>query len=193
MMPIAGPVVVVTAALLLSLGLSSCGTDTACTPVRSHAVGSKAKKRPVVSHKVPTPEDEGEWNVRIGDHRLSLEVADTPARRGLGLSRRRHLREDKGMVFLYPDAEPRRYWMKDTWVPLDIAFLDQDGVILNVVSLDPPPPGCRDEDIPRARSRGSAQFVIEMPRGWFAKAGAGAGSPVVFSQGLAHRAGKVSR
>jgi len=72
---------------------------------------------------------------------VQLEVADTPERRRLGLMQRTHLSENRGMWFLYR-AERRGdqgFWMYRTLIPLDIAFLDRDGLVLRIVTMEPCP------------------------------------------------------
>lgn len=115
---------------------------------------------------------------------LVLEIAAEPAARGKGLSGRTALNGDEGMIFLYGVAESRSFWMMDCLIGLDIAFLDDERRILNVVSLDPPRPGAPESEVGRAQSAGAARYVLEMRKGWFAEKKVGPGAAVVFSDAV---------
>ena len=102
--------------------------------------------------------------VTINDHAIRCEVADTDAERARGLGHRDHLPPDAGMLFVYPDSRERSFWMKDTTIPLSIAFLDADGVILNIETMAPLTLGSHT-------SAGPARFALEVNRGWFSARG----------------------
>jgi uncharacterized membrane protein (UPF0127 family) len=72
-----------------------------------------------------------------GPVRLSVEVADTSAERERGLMGRTSLRPDDGMVFLFDEPTDARFWMKDTLMPLSIAFWDDAGTIVGIRDMDP--------------------------------------------------------
>jgi uncharacterized membrane protein (UPF0127 family) len=110
----------------------------------------------------------------------TLEVADEVRERERGLMGRESLPAGRGMLFEFPDEAPRSFWMKDTYVPLDIVFLDADGVVLNVESADPEP-GVADDDLRRYRSDGPAQHVVEVERGFAAANGVEPGTGVRFA------------
>lgn len=82
------------------------------------------------------------------------------------------------MIFVYPRAEPRSFWMKGCLIALDVAFVDDFGRILDIVSLEPPAAGTSDALMPRARSDHPARFVIETRKGWFAEKGVAVGARV---------------
>lgn len=115
---------------------------------------------------------------------VRAEVAAEPLRRSVGLGGRASLGEDEGMLFVYPRDEPRTFWMKDCLIPLDIAFLDRAGYVLNVATL-PPGAGLADADVRRASSSGPARFVLETNAGWFARAGVRAGARADLGAALA--------
>ena len=114
-----------------------------------------------------------EVTVQIGGQRLTVEVAATPAARARGLSGRDRLRPDRGMLFVWPHPGPRRFWMKDTRMPLAVAFLDSSGRILNIHRMAPPSPA--REGFRYYPSQGAARFALEVNRGWFAEHGIGPG------------------
>jgi hypothetical protein len=113
--------------------------------------------------------------LRIGSHRLVAEVAATTTTRTVGLMNRFSLRPDHGMLFVFDAPQPLAFWMRNTYVPLSIAFIAADGRILNIEDMAP-----RTETT--HPSRGSALYALEMKKGWFAERGIGAGDRV---EGLA--------
>jgi uncharacterized membrane protein (UPF0127 family) len=104
--------------------------------------------------------------------KLTVEVAATPQSRETGLMNRFSLPRDHGMLFVFEASEPRAFWMKNTYVPLSIAFVDSTGRILNIEDMRP-----RDEST--HWSRGPAMYAIEVRQGWFAEKGIQAGDAVV--------------
>jgi uncharacterized membrane protein (UPF0127 family) len=96
-------------------------------------------------------------------------VVQTRVTRAKGMGGRRELAEGSGMVFLFPTERPRAFWMKDCLIPLDIAFLDATGTVVNLytmpVEANPSnPTGLYDSNLPAA-------FVLEVPAGGLARAG----------------------
>jgi uncharacterized membrane protein (UPF0127 family) len=107
--------------------------------------------------------------VQINDTTWSVEVAQTRLARAKGLGGRRELAEGTGMMFLFRTERPRSFWMKDCLVPLDIAFLDATGKVVNLYTMpvesNPSnPTGRYDSNLPAA-------FVLEVPAGALARAG----------------------
>jgi uncharacterized membrane protein (UPF0127 family) len=105
-------------------------------------------------------------------HTLAVELATTPKARVCGLSNRVKLPVNHGMLFIYPTLGPRTFWMKDTHIPLSIAFLDDSGLILSIQHMKPVQ---TDE---RYRSLQPVRYVLEVNQGWFAKNGIGVGDIV---------------
>jgi uncharacterized membrane protein (UPF0127 family) len=68
---------------------------------------------------------------------VDVEVADSPEERAVGLMNRESLSEDAGMIFLFPEGHSGGFWMKDTLVPLSIAFADAEGRILRLLDMEP--------------------------------------------------------
>lgn len=101
-------------------------------------------------------------NVSVGTHAITVDVAQTPAARAHGLMDRATLAQNTGMLFVFPDAQPRQFWMKRTLVPLDILFFDQRRVLIAMQTETPP---CRVEPCPIYLSRAPAQYVLEIPAG----------------------------
>ena len=113
--------------------------------------------------------------LRIGAAELRVEVASTPATRACGLSHRDQLDPERGMLFVFPEAAPRKFWMKDTRIPLSIAFLDVDRRVLNLLDMTP-----LDTD-PHYPSAGDSAYALEVNQGWFEAHGIASGSIAEFN------------
>jgi uncharacterized membrane protein (UPF0127 family) len=100
----------------------------------------------------------------IGTHKLTAEIATTPDQRSLGLMNRFSLRPDHGMLFIFERNEPLAFWMKNTYIPLSIAFIAPDGRIVSIEDMKP-----QTEET--HWSRGPAMYALEMKKGWFAERG----------------------
>ncbi|MDY6765823.1 MAG: DUF192 domain-containing protein [Candidatus Nanohaloarchaea archaeon] len=118
----------------------------------------------------------GTATVHTPSHDLTVAVADTPAERRQGLMNRSAVPRD-GMLFTYPAAAPRTFWMKDTQLQLDIVFIGANGTVLNVEAADPEP-GAAAENLTRYRSDGPARYVLELPQGRAAAVGLVPGATV---------------
>lgn len=92
---------------------------------------------------------------------VSVEIADTESKRRKGLMYRRNLGINEGMIFVFPDESPRSFWMKNTYIPLDIVFIDSDGNVLNIEEAYPQP-DTPDNKLDRYRSIGDAKYVLEL-------------------------------
>jgi uncharacterized membrane protein (UPF0127 family) len=104
----------------------------------------------------------------IGSQKLVAEVATTPEQREVGLMNRFSLKPDHGMLFVFERPEPLAFWMRNTYIPLSIAFIAADGHILNIDDMQP------QTDDPHW-SKGPALYALEMKKGWFAERGITAG------------------
>jgi len=101
--------------------------------------------------------------LRVGGKKISAEVADEEHERATGLMFRETLEEDAGMLFVMAQPGPAGFWMKNTGLPLTIAYIDARGVIMELHDLEP-----HNETPVRSRFRTIA-YALEMPRGWFTK------------------------
>jgi len=110
-----------------------------------------------------------------GIHLIRAEIANTFESRAQGLMFRKYLGPNEGMLFVFPQAEPHCMWMKNTLIPLSVAFLDAQGKILNVAEMKPQTETSHCAAAP-------AKFALEMSSGWFAAKGLKAGATL---QGLA--------
>ncbi len=110
--------------------------------------------------------------VFIGGNPLVVELAATPRSRMCGLSRRTSLDDNRGMLFVYPRSAMRTFWMKDTWIPLSIAFLDGSGIIINIEIMTP------DQTHERYHASQPARYALEVEQGWFRQHGIKTGDRV---------------
>jgi len=97
-----------------------------------------------------------------GMHRIVAEVAKNPNDRAIGLMGRKSLPENHGMLFVFERAGTQCFWMKNTFVPLSIAFLRDDGSITNIADMEPltTKSHCSSEPV---------TLALEVNQGWFAK------------------------
>lgn len=102
-----------------------------------------------------------------GPASLSVEVADSRSERRKGLSGRSSLGERSGMLFVYSEDSRDSYWMKDTLVPLSIAFLDGNGRVLAILDMEP----CRSDPCPVYDPGIAYRAALEVNRGVFARLG----------------------
>jgi uncharacterized membrane protein (UPF0127 family) len=103
-----------------------------------------------------------------GFYRIDAEVAATQEDRMQGLMQRKHLEAGQGMLFVFPAAARHCMWMKNTLLPLSVAFLDDSGRIINLRDMQPQTENSHCADAP-------ARFALEVPQGWFAARGIGPG------------------
>jgi len=113
----------------------------------------------------------GDLALKIGNHAISAEVADTTESRERGLMQRTSLCTDCGMLFVFPIAARYGFWMKNTPLPISIAFIGSDGRVINIANMRP-----YSLDIHYAQ--GVALYALEMNRGWFAAHGVRPGDTV---------------
>ena len=99
-----------------------------------------------------------------GMHNIRAELALTPEQRQKGLMFRRDLGTHEGMLFVFDTPSPQCFWMKNTPTPLTIAFLADDGTIVNLADMKP-------FDEASHCSAKPVRLVLEMNQGWFAKRG----------------------
>jgi len=115
-------------------------------------------QRPARAQQMLLPTTE----LAIGAHRIHAEIAATDESRSYGLMNRTHLPPDQGMLFVFEQPGIQCFWMKNTPLPLSIAFIDERGLILNIADMRPQ---TTESHCPA----GPALYALEMERGWFAQ------------------------
>ena len=107
------------------------------------------------------------FDTPTGSTRIRVEVADTDATREKGLMGRTELADDAGMAFVWPADTSSAFWMKDTLLPLSIAFVSADGRVLALLDMDP----CRADPCPLYDPRTSYRMALEAKQGAFVRWG----------------------
>lgn len=114
--------------------------------------------------------------LKVGEAAFQVQVAVTPEERSKGLMFRDHLPEGRGMLFPFEEAGPQSFWMKNTRIPLDIAYFTPDGVLREVHAAQP-------HDLSGCPSRSKrVQFVLELNQGGFRAAGLSPGAKLDLAQ-----------
>ena len=108
----------------------------------------------------------------LGTNSLNAQIAADDASRELGLMSRTNLGTDEAMVFVFPQSRPVTFWMKDTPMPLSIAYVGRSGMIYELHDMKP------FDETPVPSASGAVVYAIETPQGWFTKHGVLAGSQV---------------
>jgi len=115
-----------------------------------------------------------------GGFKVKAELALTRAEQAKGLMFRRELKEDRGMLFVFADGGERTFWMKNTYLPLDIVMLDRGLKILKIFhKVFPSRPGQSDLEVARVSGRG--RYVLELAGGTARKRGLKPGSVIKIS------------
>ena len=102
--------------------------------------------------------------LNAGFHRIEAEVAASDQNRQVGLMNRQAMPQQRGMLFVFTQNNTHCMWMRNTLLPLSVAFIDDDGYIINIEDMQP-----QTEDNHCARQ--PARYALEMNRGWFAQRG----------------------
>ena len=100
----------------------------------------------------------------VGMHRIQAEVADSMGARMTGLMHRKSMAQNSGMVFVFEENAIHCMWMKNTLIPLSVAFVDEAGAILNIAEMQPHSEQSHCAAHP-------ARYALEMNKGWFAQRG----------------------
>lgn len=106
-----------------------------------------------------------------GMHVITAELATTPQSRTIGMMFREKTAPNHGMLFVFEYKSQQCFWMRNTPLPLSIAFIDEDGTILQITDMAPKSEALHCSKLP-------VRYALEMEQGWFAKKGAGVGSKI---------------
>ena len=107
--------------------------------------------------------------LNAGIHNIQAEVAQSPDERSTGLMFRKDMGTNEGMLFAFEQPAQQCFWMKNTLLPLSIAFIADDGSIVNIDHMKP-------QTLESHCSTKPVRFVLEMNEGWFDKRGIKAGT-----------------
>lgn len=122
------------------------------------AAAPSTRAQAIPQPRLPTIE------LSAGMHNIVAEVARTPQQQQIGMMMRTKMEPHEGMLFVFDDVAPRCFWMRNTLLPLAIAFISDDGTIANIAEMQP------QSDESHCSSR-PVRYALEMNKGWFAKRG----------------------
>lgn len=122
--------------------------------------------------------DRQRLHIQVNNINAEVELALTYDQRSRGLMGRQALERDQGMLFVFPDPAPQKFWMLNTLIPLDVGFFDAGGVLLNVQQMQP------DGGKRIYPSEGPALYALEMRLGWFERHGLRPGARLKLPQPL---------
>ena len=105
---------------------------------------------------------------------IKTEIARTDEERSTGLMHREKLADGEGMLFVFARDEVLSFWMKNTLIPLSIAFISSDGKIIEIRDMVP-------NSLETVRSSRSVRYALEVPQGWFARAGINPGDTLILA------------
>jgi len=158
------------AARLAAIGLSACAAALAAV-----AFAQPPAERVAPNPPLPTVK------IQAGLHVIQAEVAADGPTRARGLMMRESLAPNAGMLFVFQEKAGQCFWMKNTLIPLSIAFIDDDGSIVNIRDMQPHSEDSHCSDRP-------VRYALEMEQGWFARRGIQAGDRL--SSGQAFRSSR---
>ncbi len=155
------------------LGIGVSATLLGCTATEEHGSDTGRALRaeaavPALSSPSSAPPAGRAW-VIFGADTVVAEVAATADERAEGLMYRESLPDGTGMLFVFPDVSVRGFWMANTYIPLDIAFMDAAFNVVDIIGMQP-------LVTETYNSRAPAMYGLEVRQGWFAENGIGIGS-----------------
>jgi len=152
---------------LLVVGFLACGsrggTDAAAEGSANGGSGETPAQVPAMPADEPRPPADRAW-VIFGSDTVVVEVARSPDERAEGLMYREEVPDGTGMLFVFPDTGIRSFWMNNTYVALDIAYMDAGFTIVDIQQMDPETTTPHESAVP-------AMFALEVRQGWFDERG----------------------
>jgi uncharacterized protein len=180
------PVKTLTIVVILALLLAGCGGAQAHSDTQSQKTPQASKSENAVCGTGADTAGTGEKTPELptvtihascGEVRVRVEVADDPAEQAKGLMYRKALGKNRGMLFIYPEERELSFWMKNTLIPLSIAFIDSERRIIDIQDMKP-----LDDRPPHYVSSEPAQYALEVNQGFFKKRGVKVGDRVELPQ-----------
>lgn len=116
----------------------------------------------------PEESENNTWTIEVGTHEVQLEIADSPQEWELGLSYRDTLADNHGMLFVFPDESRRVFWMKGCNFDIDLAYIESDGKISEIITMEKEPLNTPPESLTTYPSQSTTiKYALEMIGGWF--------------------------
>lgn len=148
-------------ALAVLLLLAGCGTSEEETGAPGGETPSGAIGEEVETSELPTVTIDASGGEEV---EVSVEIAGTDAERQRGLMERTELAEERGMLFVFEEEQELSFWMKDTLIPLSIAYIDEEARIVDIQDMEP----LDESGHPSAEP---AQYALEVNQGFFDERG----------------------
>lgn len=167
--------------LAAALLTGSFGCRPSATSAPPAGTNAPAKPKGTPQAKLPT------IKLDVGGKEMVSEVAADDRTRQMGMMFRETMGKDEGMIFVFPAPYQASFWMKNTFVPLDAAYIDSRGVILEIHKLMP----LNEDSV--AASSDQVQYVLETPQGWFERNGVKVGALIVTEHGPLAKVLKTNR
>lgn len=124
---------------------------------------------PFICYAQPKPPPFARGKIKMNSLIIDVELAKTLEEQRHGLMYRKDkLGDSKGMLFIYKEERPLTFWMKNTFIPLSIAFFDKNRILINTEDMKPVS-SIMETNIDISRSLQPAMFALEMDQGWFKK------------------------
>jgi uncharacterized protein len=180
------PVKTLTIVVILALLLAGCGATQAHSDTQSQKTPQASKSENASCSARADTAGTGQKTPELptvtihascGEVRVRVEVADEPAEQAKGLMYRKALGKNRGMLFVYPEERELSFWMKNTLIPLSIAYIDSKRRIVDIQDMKP-----LDDRPPHYVSSEPAQYALEVNRGFFKKRGVKVGDRVELPQ-----------
>jgi uncharacterized membrane protein (UPF0127 family) len=144
---------------LVAAALASCGEPKQTGATATNAIPlPEAPATPYLARAQPRLQT---MKLYMGAEELTAELAMKPVEIYTGMMWRTNMPENEGMLFVFPDAEPRSFYMRNTYLPLSVAYIEPDGTIAEIHDLQPL------NEIPVPSKSNNIQFVLEVRQGWF--------------------------
>ena len=137
--------------------------------IRRIATWSLALAASVAAAQTDEPQQLPMIRLSAGMHALQVQVAQTPLQQEIGLMFRKTMGTNEGMLFAFDQARQQCFWMKNTLLPLSVAFIQDDGTVVNIDDMKP-------QTLESHCSTKPVRYVLEMNVGWFTSRGIKAGS-----------------
>lgn len=167
--------------LTVALGTAFFGCKPSATSAPPAVVQPAKKVEGTPQPKLPT------IKLYIGNKEMETEIAADNASRQTGMMFRKSMGENEGMIFVFPYAHRTAFWMKNTTVPLSAAYIDPEGVILEIHKLEP-----LNENSVEAKND-DIQYVLETPQGWFERNKISVGTAIATEHGPLAKILKTNR
>ncbi len=107
--------------------------------------------------------------IRVAGTKVTVDIADSPAKRSYGLMFRKSLEKNHGMLFIFDREQVLGFWMKNTLIPLSIGYFDSKMRLVSISEMVPERMGTKETEYKTYPSAKPAQYALEMEMGWFAK------------------------